>query len=164
MGERRKFMNIRNKRKLILFLLLVVLLTGFIFGNSLQSGEESNWRSGQVMKILERILDPQDRIPDETFHYFVRKGAHFIEFAALGWSLGGLFDAVGAIVKKRFISLPLLWSLMTAVTDEFIQSFGTRSSKVADVILDFSGACVGFGIMLAFLWILRKRSSCQISA
>ena len=143
------------------FLLLTVLLVGFIFWNSLQSGEESNLRSGMVMKVLEKIFDPQDRIPDNTFHYFVRKGAHFTEFAALGWSLGGLFDVIGIIMKKRFVSLPLLCSLMTAVTDEFIQSFGTRSSKVADVILDFSGACTGFVIMLCFLWILRKRSCCQ---
>ena len=137
--------------KVILSSVLVCLTVCFIFSNSLLDGEESNRQSGLVLNVLRSIFDPDGTIEEETFHFFVRKGAHFSEFALLGLSLWLLMLSL----RDRFgIFCPgvmLFAALGTAVTDEFIQSFTGRTSSVSDVLVDFSGAV----FVMAILWILH---------
>ena len=131
-----------EKVQLILRAVLVFLILLFIFSNSLQNGEESNERSGKVMELLRMLLDPHERVAAEQFHWFVRKAAHFTEFAALGSSLWLLMQSVQKLVCFSYLSVPFI-SLLTAVTDEYIQSFTGRTSSVQDVLIDFSGALAG---------------------
>lgn len=138
----------RKTVHLILSALLVLLVVCFIFSNSLLDGEDSSRQSGLVMKFLRAILDPNHTIGEETFHYFVRKGAHFSEFALLGLSLCVLMRCIQGASGKYCPGFMLLAALGTAVADEFIQSFTGRTSSVADVVLDFSGAVTGFTLML----------------
>ncbi len=134
-----------KKRQLILFTLLSLGITACIFSNSLRSGDASNAQSGWLMAWLKPLIDPNGLISEEKFHYFIRKAAHFTEFAALGLCLGGVAEAI----RRRFwrsslVFFPLFAVLAVAVTDEFIQSFtGARSSEVKDALLDFSGGVAG---------------------
>lgn len=74
----------------------------------------------------------------DTEHY-IRKLAHFCEFALLGLLLCRSFSAFGV---KNFAATGyiLFLGLLTAVIDEYIQSFSPgRGSMVKDVLLDFAG-------------------------
>ena len=106
--------------------------------------------------ILRPLFDSDDRM-----HKFVRKAAHFIEFAALGGCIGLFTDGV----TRRFwqswaVFMPLFVILLTGVVDEFIQSFSDRTSMVKDVLLDFSGGLFGLlcaGMLLYACSRLQKK-------
>ena len=149
----------QQKSKLIqgiIFAILALLLICFIFSNSAQSRSESIERSSVVMEFLKPLLDPHDRISDDVFHHYVRKAAHFTEFAALGFSLMGLSNCLPWKKKQRLL-MPLLVSLLVAATDETIQFFSPlRGPGVSDVLLDFCGAAFGVACMLVILLIIAR--------
>ena len=149
--------KLQYNKRLVLLLVLTVLIVAFIWSNSCKSREESGAQSGAVTKFLQAILDPNGNIPETSFHHFVRKTAHFVEFAILGLMVGGLLRAVCQQTGRAFFSLPVLVILLVAVLDEYIQSFTGRGSAVADVILDFSGALTGLGVTLLTTFLKKKK-------
>jgi len=140
----------KSKRAVALYGIASLLVLAVIYSQSLFSREASGNLSGFVMRILKPLLDPNDRIDHELFHFWIRKAAHFTEFSALGLCLGGFSVHLGALNHRRYIALPMLFGLGAAVSDEFLQYFTGRGSMVTDVVLDFSGALTG----LAFIWLL----------
>ena len=144
--------NLNNKSKLniciVIFTVLSLFITSYIFYNSSQKADDSNERSDKVVEKVQPILDPEEKIEKEDFSEYTRKAAHVIEFAALGLCVGIVFVCIYGKSKKIFISLPMLLTLSVAVTDEFIQSFSDRTSCLKDVLIDFSGACGGLLIVL----------------
>ena len=136
-------------------------LTVFIFSNSLQSGEQSGAHSGWWAAFLRPILDPGHGLADTAFHALVRKLAHMAEFCALAVAIGGTTVQLGKITGRRYICLPLLAALCTAVCDEFLQTFtADRAGQVSDVLVDMAGALIGFGLVAAVCVIgktIRKR-------
>lgn len=148
-----------NVKQAAVFGLLSVLIVGFIFWHSAQPAQQSNELSTDVMGWFQGLLRALFA-SDEQMHKFVRKAAHFIEFAALGGCLG-LFTGG---IRKRFwrswaLFLPLFITLLVAVCDEFIQSFYDRTSAVKDVLLDFCGGVTGIAASVILLCVLawRKR-------
>lgn len=141
---------------ILLFSLLTLLCTAFIFSNSLKSGSASGHQSGRVLSILRPILDPNGHIPVETLHFFIRKLAHGTEFCMLAICLGGLLWSIYAAWGRTVPFLGLFLALGVAVTDEFIQSFTGRTSSVRDVLIDFSGALVGF-LLVGAVFLLSRR-------
>lgn len=121
------------KRFLIIFALLSILVTGYIFSNSLKDSEISHAQSGVVMDIVEPILVPAfihedtEEKTEQKLSFVVRKVAHFIEFAALGLCVGGFTAALAALRKRRFLVLPVLLCMAVACCDESIQSFTGRT-------------------------------------
>ena len=153
----------KHKSRLIrgsIFAILSLLLICFIFSNSAQPREESAAQSMSIVRILKPILDPYGRISEDVFHNYVRKAAHFTEFAALGFSVMGLSDCLPWKRKKQRLAMPLLISLLVAMTDEVIQIFSPlRGPGVKDVLLDFCGAAFGVACMAALLMVARKAKS-----
>ena len=146
-----------RQRQILIFAVLSVLVSGFIFRNSLPSIEESREQSGILVAFLRRILDPDGMWPEAVFHHWIRKLAHLTEFGLLGFCLGGLTDGL----KPRFwrgvyAFVPLFCVLAVAVADEFIQSFTGRGSMVSDVVLDFGGGVLGLLGMCLCLIVLRR--------
>jgi hypothetical protein len=99
---------------------------------------------------------------DETgvagfIEFFIRKGTHFVSFAALAW----LYYRV--LRHRCTFSTALPWSgflsVLTALLDEWHQTFTPdRTGMLADVLLDSAGICV----MLLFLVVTKKmRFMCQ---
>ena len=130
----------------IITALLPILWVAFIFSNSMDNADASTLKSGAVLALLRRILGSEGAALTE---FIVRKTAHFTEFAIEGVLL---FLVVKGYTTRplRFLGLPLLAGLMTALTDETIQLFSLgRSSQVTDVWIDF--ARVVTGTLLAFL-------------
>lgn len=144
----------KQNRRIIFFVLLSILAVCFIFSNSLEPREVSNDRSNGIVDEIKPIIDPQDTIPRGTFNHYVRKSAHFLEFAALGFCLMGLTDAIGRKRHIRRISTALLAALLVASTDETLQFFAVeRGPGVKDVLIDCSGAACGLALMLLCLKI-----------
>ena len=144
----------KQNRRIILFALLALLAVGFIFSNSLEARDASNQKSNAIVDEVKPVVDPQDTIPRGTFNHYVRKSAHFLEFAALGFCLMGLSDAIGR--KRRIPRVPaaLLAALLVASMDETLQFFAVeRGPGIKDVLIDFFGAVCGLLLMLLCLTI-----------
>ena len=148
--------RIRAGRQAIFFAVLAALLLLFIFSNSAVPRELSAERSSRIMALLRPIFDPQHRVADDVFHHYIRKAAHFSEFAALGFSLLGLADSFFWQRKSSRWLLPQLVSALAAAADETIQIFSVeRGPAVKDVCLDIIGAAFGIVCMLFLLASMR---------
>lgn len=143
-----------KKNKIVLLIILVGIATGFIFSNSLKNSEESNAASGVIVELVEPILQKITN-SDIQVSFIVRKGAHLAEFCLLGFLV---LAAVGEIKKRvpDILGFGFFYVLMVAVTDEFIQSFSDRTSSVKDVLIDFTGAMIGF-LAYAFISFCIKK-------
>lgn len=151
--------NKENRINMCIILLAVIYLciTSYIFYNSFQKPEVSNEKSNEISTKIQSIVDPEKKIPEKDFNKYTRKTAHVIEFAAQGISLGNLFLCIYKKNRRAFISLPLFISLLVAVSDEYIQSFNKRTSRIEDVLIDLGGAIAGLFLVFIFAIIFRKK-------
>lgn len=118
-----------------LWFVFFILWTLFIFSNSMlpaiESSDISSGLSYKIYYLLNLTVD------FELFHTFIRKCAHFIEYAILGIFAGLSFK------KEYFIKIVLL-CVLVASCDETIQLFVEgRSGQVSDVLLDSIGSFTG---------------------
>jgi len=84
-------------------------------------------------------VDPQTF---NLIHFFVRKSAHFTEYAILSalW-FRALRVHLTSLWRIRWALLGLVISLSVAILDEWHQSFvPSRTSSARDVLLDLTGA------------------------
>lgn len=145
--------------QVLIFALLTLAVLFFIFYNSAQPRETSASFSEKVVKVTKPIVDPKDKIPEPTFHHYVRKTAHFTEYAALGFCYMGLSD--GFLWQKRrrlrWI-LPIAAAALTAAVDELSQFLSIdRGPGVRDVLLDTVGAAFGVAVLLILARLIAKR-------
>ncbi len=134
---------------------LLVLTLAFIWCNSMESIPESQAKSLDLVAILKPILEPiigEGKVTD----HFVRKTAHFCEFALLGAELRLLFLLLGFGTVQGHMNT-LFAALAAGVTDETIQYFYDRGSMVLDVVLDFCGAFFGALVLLLIALGVRHR-------
>ena len=119
------------KKRKIIFLVLFILFTMYIFSNSLKTATESTVQSGRLIGFLSKFIE------------FFIQGAFFS---------GIIFDSF----KKDYISL-LFIGLLTAVADEFIQNFVPgRGSMVSDCLIDFSGTLT-VSLLVFLIWYYRGK-------
>lgn len=123
-----------------IWLVLVIIMIGVIWVNSMIPVDESLRMSGLLTAILTAIGNALSITFNWDVQHVVRKFAHFTEFAFLGWLLCHTFEEFH-IGKRTATGYIFFTCLFVAVIDEYIQSFTPgRSSMVKDVLLDFSGA------------------------
>lgn len=123
----------------ILWLLLTLVFILFIFANSSLSAGDSGRLSAAAADIVMKMGDMVNVTFSGDLEHQIRKLAHFIEFAALGWLLCKTYGEF-SVSKRTANGYILLIGLFVAVVDEYIQLFSYgRSSQVTDVLLDFSG-------------------------
>ena len=153
-----------KKKWVIRFLwLLVLAVAAIIFWFSSQNGEESMNTSGGFVTFLLRLLVPgfdgktykEKKVIYSQLQYFVRKGAHFSEYAMLGASLRLLFHALN-------LRRPILWAWITgalyACTDELHQMFvDSRTAMWQDVGIDSAGVLAGALLVTLWLWLHRRK-------
>ncbi len=87
-------------------------------------------------------------------HAYVRKSAHFTEYAVLAFLVvrGLVRSSVNVMRDWRFL-FAILTVATVASLDEFNQSFEpSRTSSLWDVLLDCSGGIA----MLGFLWLIKR--------
>lgn len=137
----------------VVFTLCLLATVVFIFSNSTEIGEVSGGKSADVTNLLNKIM-ARTGFGFRFSEHLVRKLGHFCEYALLGfWFMLTLRVYTRRIVS--FIAWPLLGGLLTAVCDEFYQTFiPGRSGQVSDVVIDFGGVTAGllaglFALLLA---------------
>ncbi len=150
-------MTARRRAAFRLFCAGAALVLAFIWGNSLTAAPASSAVSGGVTAWVNALLAVLGA-PGVT-EDFVRKAAHFSEFAALGFCTGG--------ARRTSRSAPRLWwelpfCALCAAADEFLQLFSPgRSAQAADALLDFSGALTG-ACALALAFALARNFSARL--
>lgn len=141
------------------WLIALIVMVCFIWGNSLVPGEGSGNLSQWVVDVIKSALASLGLPNEWVTNFVVRKTAHFTEYMVLG------LIAMQAFRPHRTTrALPLFATVLTLVLvpslDETIQLFvGGRAGQVADVMLDCAGALTGALLTLlgSFLWRLAHR-------
>ena len=162
-----------QKRRLpiVIALVLAALILSnmaLIFFFSAESGEDSGSRSAGVTDTILKITCPdfdslsQDEQQSVTqrVHHLVRKTAHFLEYAALGFLAACLLlwlkhFSVCKIHPWQAWVFPVALGLLYAVSDEVHQIFSHRGARVTDVLIDFAGAVFGVCMAHVAAWLLR---------
>ena len=140
----------------------------FIFIQSALPGDLSGRESGMIAGFLAKLF----HIEREVISSFVRKGAHFTEFALLGITLF-LYVKEYFLERSRReagdmrpegnagIRYVAAWIAGTfyACTDEFHQMFvAGRSGEIKDVLIDSAGVLAGIILTGLVLWVKGKRA------
>ena len=153
---------IRRKRLVfIVFLTLTLLCTAFIFGNSINTGEDSGRQSGRVVQAVLKITDFFGiKITNiNLLSHLVRKSAHFCEFALLGVLSFYTLKAMG-LCRVAQIYFGVSYCLLIASCDEYIQTFTNgRSGQVSDVMLDLSGSATAIILLFLIGFFINKRKT-----
>ncbi len=135
----------------IIKIILLVLWISVIFSFSLQQGSYSSNTSNTVLDTILKCLfiDVNNLKANNINLYYnlgtiIRKCAHMTEFAIL--------SILSYLVFNKYI-ITLLFSILIASTDEFIQTFiPQRAGLFTDVLIDSVGICFG----LLFIFIILK--------
>lgn len=143
--------NKKRNIKAVLLGLLVISVIAFIWTNSFLDSSQSH----KISDIILKWLFPNGTGGGANGSFLIRKAAHFIEYAALGSSVGIVAVFMKNNFGKVFVGLSLFLILSVAVIDEFIQSFSDRTSLVADILLDFGGAVVGLLVTIAIVRVVK---------
>ena len=133
---------------------LCIATVAFIWGNSMLGSKASSNVSNSVLGALDPIIRRFGIVSKDDL--WLRKLAHFTEFAALGAELLFLAAVKG---KSGFqtASNCAFAALLVALTDETIQLISGRNSQVLDVLLDFSGSLTGILIAWLICRLIKKR-------
>jgi VanZ family protein len=118
----------------------LVVWVGLIFFFS--SGAASTTQTSRIIRPILMFLFPT--ASEETllgYHFFIRKCAHFIEYAMLAfWTVRALANSSVKLLREYRFAAAVLSVLAIATLDEFNQSFEpTRTSTIWDVTLDVAG-------------------------
>ena len=156
---------------IIVSLILAALILSnmaLIFFFSAENGEDSGNRSAWVTDIVLKVIRPDfDSLPqaeqqhvEANVHHLVRKTAHFLEYAVLGFLFACLLlwlkhVSVWRIRLWQAWVFPVALGLFYAVSDEVHQIFSQRGARVTDVLIDLTG--VIFGVCMAHVatWLLQ---------
>jgi len=134
----------------LIFWTLVVL--GFSTGQASMS-ETSLF----IVPVLKYLFPSASDTTITLYHGYIRKCAHFTEYAILAFFAWRAFTYFESSVLKKLLA-PIVFVALIACLDEFNQSFSPlRTSSGRDVLLDISGGmCMTF--FLFFLTNKRARS------
>ena len=159
----------KRRVKIIVSLLAVIVVAGLIFVFSSQNGQKSGRLSRIVTEwLLNRCLPGFREMPraERLSHirqveFYVRKAAHFSEYALLALTLVIYLHYILEGRKPSTMAM-IAWiaSTLYACTDELHQMFvKSRGPAIADVGIDSAGAMLGalFGMALVLIRLKYKR-------
>ena len=152
----------RSKTATILLVLLIFQMF-FIFTMSSFGPDSSNAQSNFFVDLISGLMPiksgPVEPILDlKTLIFFVRKTAHFTEYAILGLLFYlNLKHHSNKKQSPKLFALAILFSALYACTDEFHQLFVPgRTGQIFDVFVDTLGATFGCLIVLVVQKIRRR--------
>lgn len=156
-------MNNSKKSLLIFFIFLTFFVMTAIFFFSSQNAASSSKTSGSVVRIIlsifvrgfEDMTAKEQRVLIVKWASFIRKAAHFTEFAALGFSF------TTSLILRRSDNLYIkstVFGVLYAAFDEMHQLFSVgRACSVFDMMIDTSGYITGLIVSALILYIFRRR-------
>jgi VanZ family protein len=132
----------------------VVIWLGVIFYLSSDNGSMSE--TSRFVRPLLVFLFPA--APEETlrqYHAYIRKAAHFTEYAVLALFGARLFLSVNSQALKRWWPIAVIALVaVVACLDELNQSYeASRTSSPYDALLDIVGGASAVGV----IWLVRGR-------
>ncbi len=143
---------------------LTFLWMGMIFLFSAQDAAGSSQLSGQTAFHSAfwfwpgfSALSPEEQLAwVESVQFWVRKSAHFLVYAGLGFLLCWSFSSLSWGSRKKIV-LAWLTGTFYAATDEFHQLFVPgRSGQLRDVLLDSAGVLTGIFLFFAAEILCKK--------
>lgn len=131
----------------------LIFWIGVIFFLSSDQGSMS--QTSLFVRPLLEFLFPT--APEETlqiYHGYVRKGAHFTEYAVLAFlAIRACSMSSLDVVRRTRHLLPLILVAFVAAIDELNQSFeASRTGSVGDALLDIFGGVV----IIAGMWAIKR--------
>ena len=173
-GEERDFcmtVDKKGKRIIILTGLAVLVVMAAIFAFSSFNGNDSGAQSGffsnlfaeTFVKGFDGLSATQKAETVAKISRFVRKAAHFTEFAALGAAVFvhvSLTDRAkkGALRVWRAALIALPFSVLYAASDEVHQLFvAGRAGAFTDVLIDSAGVLSGILLAVLAFRVFKKR-------
>jgi len=129
-----------------------VAIAGGIFFSSAMPGDASGEAS---MSIIHRVMAWFPFLPftADTLNFILRKGAHFVVFFALAFSL---MHALKYYIKKPARLFFWAWGISAAygILDELHQLFVPgRGCEIRDMVINAAGAACGAALVR--VWLLR---------
>ena len=162
-------MNSKNRFGIIAYQVIawamIVVIAWMIHGFSLQGGAESDALSKEVTDVVAVFFHPdgiaRDSAEFDRLHYLVRKGAHALEYAFLGFA-GMIMLAPFKMRPLKKLVFVLIACAAFAGFDEWTQASSLgRSPALRDVFIDTGGALTGGVLSLMIrqmiLWDIRHR-------
>ena len=143
-----------NRKRWSIGICFITITLLYIWSNSLQSTFQSNEQSNKVLEIIEKVFNIPLLDMGEA-QYVVRKVAHMLEFALLGFVVVLLLFITGKICRQNLVNA-LFFGLASAVMDETIQLFSHRGSQVVDIWIDFVGLVAGIGLGVSIFLFFRE--------
>ena len=153
----------RTVRRILAWAALAVWM-GIIFWFSAQPAAVSSAMSGGVIEQVAAKVTPgfselstaEQAAVVESWQTVVRKGAHVAEYAVLGILLWAALS--GHVVRRRIrAAVSAGIGLLYAASDEIHQMFVPgRGPGVADVLIDFSGVCIGVALAAGITALWRR--------
>lgn len=97
------------------------------------------------------------------YHGYIRKFAHFFEYAVLAFFAAMAFRSSSKAILSRYWHIAaLLLVAAVAFADEFNQSFNSaRTGAVADILLDISGGVFVIAVLLIWYAFTSKRPASE---
>lgn len=144
-------MTAKRKIYVIVSWVLALAVMVFIFSMSAANASESSEMSSSLLLKITELTGI------ELSSYFVRKAAHFSEFAMLSFLLTNAIFATFQNKKAGVFAFPC--TCLYAVTDELHQLFSDgRACSVRDMLIDSAGALLGAVIFSFIILIYIKHS------
>ena len=123
----------------------------FVLSSSVASMSET---SRVIRPFLEFIFPHASDAALIVYHGYIRKIAHFVEYAVLAfWAARAFWNSSFKTIKSLWYLLAVGVVLVVAIIDEGNQSFtATRTGSLRDVLLDGSG-----GVIMTLLLLVYNR-------
>lgn len=143
--------------------ILMLLIFGFSSKPADNSNESSLAIANSILTVYENSTNQQLQTDTrsqllENINHFVRKAAHFSEYALLACAF-----ALNLLSYRRskifLVTGSVLLSAIYAASDEFHQTFiPGRSGQISDVLLDTAGALAGAVFFVIILGLVNRFS------
>ena len=158
----------KSKHLRIILWLIVIFLMGLICFFSAQTADNSHQTSGRVIRWLLLHLDEsfsslslEEQLTHmESWSFAVRKAAHALLFATLGFFLLAALS-VDLPPNKSFViaqGLGTLWGILDESHQFFVPG---RSCEFRDMCIDAAGVFLGACFLWLFLSILQRKKHKQ---
>lgn len=145
--------------KKYVFLTFSILITLFIWGNSLQNGVSSSEVSNPLTDVVVDVVEGVTNKPAnfDLWSFLVRKCGHLTEFALAGLFYGLTFYSFTK--KKIFLITSVAVCFLIALIDETIQlSSPGRTGHFTDCLIDLFGALIA---TLFLFWMIKRKERFQ---
>ena len=140
--------------KTVILIIIVLMAVIFIYMNSMATAMTSTQQSYIVLDFIYPFIEKLG-LENINVIFYVRKSAHILEFAFLGFCVSLVINHISD-KKYKCISLGLPICMFIALIDETIQLFSEgRAGLVSDIWIDTFGSLIGIIVFFICLYIYK---------